>query len=53
MKLEFVIGDETDRQAEAAARFERGVVLLRNNRPAPLMHRQAAALAGELYRTWN
>lgn len=40
------------RQALAAAYLETVWEALRNNAPAHLTHRQATALAGELYRVW-
>lgn len=41
-----------DRQAGAATYLEQLFRSLRENRPVTLTHRQAVALAGELYRSW-
>ena len=41
------------RQAEVAAYFETVWQALRTNTPVALSHRQATALAGELYRAWT
>lgn len=40
------------RQAQVAGYLETVWEALRNSRPLPLSHRQAVALAGELYRAW-
>jgi len=41
------------RQAAVAAHLEKGWQALRERSPVSLTHRQATALAGELYRAWT
>ncbi|SER41282.1 Site-specific recombinase XerD [Faunimonas pinastri] len=45
-------GEVKERQAACATYLERVWTALRADQPAPLTHRQATALAGDLYRAW-